>query len=254
MNYLTRKLKKIQQLFVPLFQNSAFFMQGQMNISPESRWFNEGLVKESGGFYPLNNTIERQILSLEPWDNTRRDMIILLIKSLIDRKIAGEFVELGVFKGHSAKLIHYYTPERNLHLFDTFDGFPKESMEADEEKAGHTISKKFLTDTSLEGVKEHISPQNNNVSFYPGFFPETVPDEFKEKRFAFVHLDADLYQPVLDGLKYFYDRLNAGGFILVHDYNAWIGARKAVDEFCALHNVIPIPMPDKSGSALIQKY
>jgi hypothetical protein len=47
--------------------------------------------------------------------------------------------------------------------------------------------------------------------------------------------------------------MNTGGYILVHDYNAWIGARKAVDEFFSTRKEIPIPMPDKSGSALIQK-
>jgi hypothetical protein len=43
------------------------------------------------------------------------------------------------------------------------------------------------------------------------------------------------------------------GIILVHDYNAWIGARKAVDDFFADKVELPVPMPDKSGSVLIIK-
>ena len=51
----------------------------------------------------------------------------------------------------------------------------------------------------------------------------------------------------------FYPLLSRGGIIVAHDYNAWIGSRKAVDEFCAETGIIPIPMPDKSGSCVILK-
>jgi O-methyltransferase len=44
-----------------------------------------------------------------------------------------------------------------------------------------------------------------------------------------------------------------GGFILAHDYNSWPGARKAVEQFFRDKPEIPIPMPDKSGSALVLK-
>jgi O-methyltransferase len=253
MSYVARKLKKVQQSFTSLLQDSAFFMQGQMDIHPNSRWFNEDLVQRTGGLFPKNSEHGRHIKSLEPWDNTRRDMIILLLRTIVEKEIEGDFVELGVYKGFTARLMHHYAPERVLHLFDTFEGFPDQSMQADKDKADNPITKKLFKDTSVEGVKKLIFPQNDNVHFYPGFFPDTIPEGFNEKRFSFVHLDADLYEPVLDGLKFFYDRMSPGGFILVHDYNAWIGARQAVDEFFKSKKEIPIPMPDKSGSALIQK-
>lgn len=252
MNKLGKQLRKFQQLFTSLFQNSAFFMQGQMDIHPESRWHNEKLVKQTGGYFLTNDQIDRKILSLEPWDNTRRDMIILLLRAICSQEVSGDFVELGVYKGNTARLIHHYAPERKLHLFDTFEGFPEQSMLADHQKAGNLISKKIFTDTSVEKVKKLISPQNGNLLFYQGFFPDTIPTEFQDKKFSFVHLDADLYEPVLEGLNYFYHRMNPGGLILIHDYNAWIGARKAVDEFFKSKKEKPIPMPDKSGSALIQ--
>ena len=47
--------------------------------------------------------------------------------------------------------------------------------------------------------------------------------------------------------------MSTKGIILVHDYNAWIGARKAVDDFFADKEEMPVPMPDKSGSVLIIK-
>ncbi len=253
MKYLNRKIKKIQQLFVPLFGNSAFFMQGQMDIHPESRWFNKKLVEQTGGFNLKSDDVDREIMPLEPWDNTRRDMLVLLLRTILQNEIPGDFVELGVYKGVTARLIHHYASDRPLHLFDTFHGFPEKSMLADKEIANNPISKKLFEDTSLEEVKKMVSSRNENVKYYPGFFPDTIPGSFKEIKFSFVHIDTDLYQPVRDGLEFFYDKMSTGGFILIHDYNAWIGARKAVDEFFKSKKEIPIPMPDKSGSALIQK-
>ena len=71
--------------------------------------------------------------------------------------------------------------------------------------------------------------------------------------FSFVHLDADLFEPTKNGLEFFYPRVSSEGIILIHDYNAWPGCRKAVDEFFFLKKESPIPMPDKSGSAIIVK-
>lgn len=252
MKYLTRKLKKTQQLFAWFLKNSAFFMQGQMDIHPESRWYNNVFVQKTGGFFPLQQNGQRKLESLEAWDNTRRDMITLLLRTICAQNIAGDLAELGVYKGHTAKLIHNYIPERALHLFDTFSGFPEKSMIADKEKVNSLISKNLFTDTSLEKVKKLIASENDNISYYKGYFPETVPEEFGDRKFAFVHLDADLFDPTLSGLEYFYPRMNKGGFMLVHDYNSWIGARNAVDQFFVNKKEIPIPMPDKSGSALIQ--
>ncbi|WDE99197.1 macrocin O-methyltransferase [Lentisphaera profundi] len=245
--------KSILKKFTPIFQNTSFFMQGQMDINPKSRWTNRDLQQETGGFYPKNSSVKRTINNLEAWDNTRRDMITLLLRTLIDRDIEGSMAELGVYKGNTSKLIHNYMPERPFHLFDTFEGFTDRSVSAE---AGHTNFKtkgsKF-SDTSMEKVREHIAPQNDNVQFHKGYFPDSLPADFPEQKFAFVHLDADLYEPTFEGLKYFYERMSKQGIILIHDYNAWIGARKAVDDFFADKPELPVPMPDKSGSVLITK-
>ena len=101
--------------------------------------------------------------------------------------------------------------------------------------------------------ERNVSPLNDNVHFYKGYFPDSIPPGFDELKFSFVHLDADLFEPTIEGLKYFYPRMNAKGMLVVHDYNAWKGARMAVDEFFSDKPEMPVPMPDKSGSALIVK-
>jgi O-methyltransferase len=179
-------------------------------------------------------------------------MIVLLVKKIIEENIAGKFAELGVYKGYTAKLIHKYAPEKELYLFDTFSGFNKKGTDIENKKTGDNINSNQFSDTSIDLVKNYINP-NKNVYFYQGYFPENLPENFSEMKFALVHLDADLYDPTISGLNIFYNKMSTGGIIIIHDYNAWIGARTAVDEFFKDKAEKPIPMPDKSGSAIIIK-
>jgi len=236
-----------------MFKHSAFFMQGQMDISPRARWHNCEFTKATGGFYPPADKETRRIHDLTAHDNTRRDMLVLLLRTVLVENIPGRFAELGVYKGHTAKLIHHYAPERKLHLFDTFSGFTERSVLRENQSTGITVKAKEFADTSLAGVKSFIQQRNDNVEFHAGFFPESIPPELLNEQFAFAHLDADLYEPTLAGLEFFYPRMAAGGMLVIHDYNSWFGARKAVDDFLTDKTEFPVPMPDKSGSALILK-
>ncbi len=221
-----------------------FFLQNEMDISPRSIWYSPEFVAATGGFLIPGDRIDRRICRLEPWDHVRRDMLVLLMRSVTVRQVAGDFAELGVYKGATARLIHHYVPERTLHLFDTFSGFDRSQIEA-ASQAGQ------FSDTSVDAVMRKIAPRNQNVVIHAGRFPDTVTPDLG--KFAFVHLDADLFDPILAGLEFFYPRVPAGGIIVVHDYNAWPGARRAVDQFFAAKSEVPLPMPDKSGSAVIVK-
>ena len=59
--------------------------------------------------------------------------------------------------------------------------------------------------------------------------------DISERRFSFVHVDVDLFQPTLDSIRFFYERTNTGGIILCDDYGfaTCPGATRAVDEFLA---------------------
>jgi hypothetical protein len=46
-----------------------------------------------------------------------------------------------------------------------------------------------------------------------------------------LRLDGDLYESTRDALVHLYDKVSAGGHIIVDDYNSWAGCRTAVDEF-----------------------
>ena len=233
---------------------SPYFLQGRMDIDPYSFWHNPEFIKEYGGFLPkakIND--KRNIVDTCSYDLVRRDMIILLLRTIIENKIKGEIAELGVYKGETAKLIHHYCPDRTLNLFDTFEGFSEKDVSKENDQIRNSESVNNFKDTSVDSILRFIDPQNSNVKVYQGYFPETVNKKLEQTIFSFVHLDADLFEPTKNGLEFFYPRVSSGGIILIHDYNAWPGCRKAVDEFFCLKKEFPIPMPDKSGSAIIVK-
>jgi O-methyltransferase len=249
---LSLKLKLLDR-WCRLHANTGFYCQGRMDLDPKSWWHNAESAATSGGYFVPGDATPRKILALDPWDTTRRDMIILLLRELVARKVAGDLAELGVYRGQSARLIHHYLPERPLYLFDTFAGFDARDVKAERAQTGRQESTASFAPTGVELALRNIAPQNSNVQVFPGYFPESAPPFLHDRQFAFVHLDADLYEPMLAGLKFFYERVVPGGFILAHDYNSWPGARKAVEQFFRDKPEIPIPMPDKSGSALILK-
>jgi O-methyltransferase len=220
------------------------FVQAEMYINPRSLWHGPEFVAATGGFLIPEDPVERRICELEAWDSVRRDMLILQMRSVLLRRIEGHFAELGVWKGLTARLIHHYAPERTLHLFDTFYGFDARDLDV-ELPAG------LFGDTSVEAVMDKIAPRNDNILVHAGRFPDTAVQA--PVRFAFVHLDADLFAPTHAGLEFFYPRMSRGGIIVIHDYNAWVGARHAVDQFFASKPEVPLAMPDRFGSAVIIK-
>ncbi len=168
--------------------------------------------------------------------------LYLLAKQSLN--VPGVFVECGVDRGGSAKLIAQTIKGRPLHLFDTFCGMPETDPEEDFHKAGD-----FPT-PGLERVKSFVGGES--VIFHAGVIPET----FKGLDFevAFVHLDLDIYKSTLEGLKFVYPRLSRGGVIVMDDYGrpSCPGARKAIDEFFFDKPEIPLPNFG-SGQAVVFK-
>jgi len=143
-------------------------------------------------------------------------------------KLDGDMAEVGVYQGGSAKLIAEVKNEKELYLFDTFEGLPKVS-----EKDTHFGTSYWKTgefsNTSLENVENYLS-NYKNIFCYKGKFPETS-EPIKTKKFSFVHLDVDLFQSTIDCLEFFYPRMINGGIILTHDYHT-DGIKQAFNEFC----------------------
>jgi len=153
--------------------------------------------------------------------------------------LEGSLAEAGVFKGGTAKLICEFKGDRPLHLFDTFEGMPEVRPDID------TYIKDAFSSTSAEAVSHYLSayPQ---VHIHKGFFPATTAQLPNDITFSFVHLDMDIYESTLEGLKYFWPRMVKGGIIMSHDYNThyYRGVKKAFDEYFDGQGVMVQPLWD----------
>ncbi len=185
------------------------------------------------------------------FDYIRTSTLELLCYEIKNKNIKGNAAELGVYKGKFAKFINGHLSDRKLYLFDTFEGFDVADKSTELNNDFSTADQDFK-DTSVENVLS-IMPHKELCIVKKGYFPDTA--EGIEDTFCLVSLDADLYEPILSGLKFFYPKLSPGGYILVHDFNndLYKGARKAVEEFCTENNISYTPLPDSAGSCIIGK-
>jgi len=157
-----------------------------------------------------------------------QDIIVAIAET---QHLEGDLVEAGVYTGNSAKIICEVKGNKPLHLFDTFEGLPEsmfEPIDSATELARRSLAPGRYAGSLFE-VKENLK-QYKNVFYYPGIFPETAKP-LKNKTFAFVHLDLDLYRSTLEALRFFYPRLNVEGIIISHNYTDLLGVKKAFDEF-----------------------
>jgi len=183
-------------------------------------------------------------------DLVRLYFLLNQIEYIKNNNIDGLIAEVGVFKGTTAKLFHQAFPDRELLLFDTFDGFDERDINHEKE---NSRAKSGGWNSSLDNVKDFIG-SSKLVQFFPGYFPETAENINPNYSYALVHLDADLYNPQISGLEYFYKRIVQGGVLIIHDCNnEYFGSRQALDEFFLDMPETPIIIPDKSGSAIVIK-
>jgi O-methyltransferase len=150
-------------------------------------------------------------------------LVMSLARSMT--QLPGKFAEVGVYQGVTAKLMASVKGDRELHLFDTFEGLPPAS---DKDDGVHRVSQYAC---SLESVRNYLDGYEQ-VYFHQGLFPDSARD-VEESQYAFVHFDVDLYEGTLACLEYFYPRMVPGGVMLTHDYGLLAGVHRAFQEFMA---------------------
>lgn len=207
---------------------------------------NRIIVSSSLAYLNRNRKIDRNY-----FDNVRLATLELISYEINKKGLPGNVAELGVYKGKFAQYINQYFPDRLFYLFDTFEGFDSRDVKTETIK-NFSSGEQDFSDTSVESVLK-IMPNPLMCKAIKGFFPESATGV--KDSFVFVSLDTDLYEPLYNGLKFFYPLLVHGGYIFVHDFNndAYPGARKAVEQFCSEQHVNYLPIPDLGGSAIIVK-
>jgi O-methyltransferase len=151
-------------------------------------------------------------------------------------KVPGEYAEVGIYQGSTAKVICEAKGDKTLHLCDTFEGLPEPG-----EHEQH-VEKKGRFACSQESIQKYLQGFPN-LRLHKGFCPQSVRGVLDDTRFSFVHLDVDLYASTKECLEYFWPRLLPGGIVISHDYSILDGVRRAFTEFTAgtREQVIELP-------------
>lgn len=182
------------------------------------------------------------------------------LRNVIQNQVDGAIVECGVFRGGSfCMLLSMALAEAEtlpeFWAFDTFDGFPDH---VDDRCAnGESFRREnWHTDDFEEIFRNNISRigyPGERLRVVRGSVLDTIPLEAPQT-IAFLHLDTDYYEATLHELQHLYPRVAKGGAILVDDYGAFVGARRAVDEFCAtLANKPLIIRIDVTGRLIVPR-
>lgn len=173
--------------------------------------------------------------------------------------VPGAIAELGVYQGDTAWQLNYYLPEKQFYLFDTFEGFTDTDVATERAYAMSRAEVGDFADTSVGAVLDRL-PHPEMCKVRKGHFPETAAG-LTHTDFALVSLDADLYEPTMAGMEFFYPRLNEGGVLLIHDYHntRFKGVRQAVKEYeqkLIKSGTAPlklVPLGDLHGSCVVIK-
>lgn len=151
--------------------------------------------------------------------------------------VEGDSAECGAFHGEGSFIIMAAREgtKAEHHIFDSFAGLSLPNPERDRAPA-QAIRQWNAGDLSVpeETVQGNLSNFSRRFRTWPGWIPQRF-EEVSDRRFAFVHIDVDLYEPTRDCLSFFYPRLERGGILVCDDYGSLTcpGARQAMNEFFA---------------------
>jgi O-methyltransferase len=169
------------------------------------------------------------------------------VQYVAKNRIPGAIVECGVWKGGSmmaaAKtLLECHAGDRELFLFDTFDGMT-DPTEVDTDMGGiqasHWMQDSDKCRAGLDEVQRAMSLTYYDparMRYVKGKVEDTIPSHAPEQ-IALLRLDTDWYESTYHELVHLYPRLSIGGVLIIDDYGHWQGARRAVDQYIAEHNL-----------------
>lgn len=202
--------------------------------------------KSRTGFPPDLSTREIDtILFAGDFTLTSVERMVSLIHAvdyIENNQLEGDIVECGVWKGGSMMvvartLLENQSSQRELYLYDTFEGMSEptaEDISHSGQSAIRTIKEEVeLTYAPLDLVKNNLSRvgyAEDKSHYVVGKVEDTIPQTIPEK-ISLLRLDTDWYESTRHELEHLFPRLVPGGILIVDDYGHWQGARKAVDEY-----------------------
>jgi hypothetical protein len=131
-------------------------------------------------------------------------------------------VECGVYKGKTLRLIKKALDDSySLFGFDSFVGLPEDWTGAKTKERINGVK----TGRKIDVKKGHFNldgqiPEIEDVTFYAGWFENTIPDYLKthNEPIALLHIDCDLYSSTRDALSLLNDRIVRNTMLVFDDW------------------------------------
>ena len=168
------------------------------------------------------------------------------------KKIDGDIMEVGVWRGTSLALLGYasqkYSPNKKIHGFDTFSGVALAS-ENDPLYVGGEHA-----DTSEKIVRDVLAGANvTNAELHIGIYPMDTSEKTPQK-ISLAHIDVDTYDSTILSLERLWGNASIGARIVCTDYGSCTatGVPPAVEKFVNDHDNA-ILVYSIGGSGIVQK-
>ncbi len=162
--------------------------------------------------------------------------------------VEGDFVELGVFRGHTtafaADYIGFAAWPRTWWLYDTFAGIPEDQLNPGWAARNAAV---YGGTFSYEEVRDRFASLPN-IRVIAGRVPEVLAEESPD-RIAFLHIDLNNSAAEIAALDLLFDRIATGGVVVLDDF-CWQAARAQHDaelQWFAARGLHVLPLPTDQG-------
>jgi len=218
-----------------------------------------------GNSWPAGETGATTMIGLRRLDNLQ-----FLLEEAIRLNVPGDFIETGVWRGGAtilaAAIFQAYGQTcpsaacRRVLVADSFQGIPPVDLTLFPGDAAHVGADQIpiLRENSRARVSqsfERLGLLTDSVVWLEGWFKNTLPALRGDgTRIAVMRLDGDTFESTWQALVELYDLLSPGGFVIVDDYQDWVGCRRAVNEFITSRGITAKlrPVAHVAGDAAIR--
>lgn len=168
------------------------------------------------------------------------------------RQVVGDVIECGAYQGATSLLLallgRHNGASQKVLILDTFAGMPAVSGYDSTRHPGEF--QPAADQVEVIHRQAEALGVSDRIEVHKGLFSDTFAViGGRELRFAFVHIDANIYQGTHEACAFTIPRVAAGGLVVFDDYNGVcdLGARLAIDEFLAERGLRPLPLAASSA-------
>jgi hypothetical protein len=177
------------------------------------------------------------------------DNILTLARDVIVRRVPGDFIEAGAWRGGVGVLMRAAIAahgdrepsRRTVWVADSFAGLPEpDPAICLEDAVLHHLMRAIgglqVDRAVLERAFARVGLLDRQVRILDGWFADTLP-KAPIKRLALMRLDGDWYESTMTALDSLYPLLSVGGFVIIDDYGLPTGCARAVHEYRAVRGI-----------------